>query len=428
MKPTLIRGGRVIDPSQSLDAIRDVLIKDGRIAAIDQKLEARDAEVIDARKQIVSPGFIDLHVHLREPGQQYKETIASGTKAAAAGGFTTICAMPNTVPVNDSVAITRWLQQPERGAIVNVLPIPAATVGSVGEQITDFHALRNAGAIAFSDDGKPIAADDVMKKALQAAKSLGIPIVQHSEVAALSHHCAVHAGPTALRLGLRGMPPEAESLMVERDIRLLRETGGHLHVAHLSTRRSLEAVRRAKAEGLRVTCEVTPHHLTLIDENIGAYDTNFKMCPPLRSEDDRQALIEGVLDGAIDCIATDHAPHAAHEKRQEFERAPNGIIGLETALLLALQIVHRFGRAPLTRVIELLSTAPAKIFNLTDRGTLRTGAHADVTIFDPDKAWTFFAADSHSLSRNTPFDGWKFRGQVSHVIVGGKVLHTNDLR
>lgn len=428
MKTILIRGGRVIDPSQALDAERDVLLKDGRIAAIDRKLEARDSEVIDARKQIVSPGFIDPHVHLREPGQQYKETIASGTKAAAAGGFTTVCTMPNTVPVNDSASITRWLRHPERGASVNVLPIAAATVGSLGERITDFQALKDAGAVAFSDDGKPIAADDVMKKALQSAKTLGMPVVQHSEVTALSHHCAIHAGPTALRLGLRGMPIEAESLMVDRDIRLLRETGGHLHVAHLSTRRSLEAVRRAKAEGLRVTCEVTPHHLTLIDENVGAYDTNFKMCPPLRSEDDRQALIEGVLDGAIDCIATDHAPHAAHEKRQEFERAPNGIIGFETALPLALQVVHRFGKAPLTRVIELLSTAPAKIFNLADRGTLRTGAHADVTIFDPDKLWTYFAADSYSLSRNTPFDGWRFRGRPSHVIVGGKVLHTNDLR
>jgi dihydroorotase len=267
-----------------------------------------------------------------------------------------------------------------------------------------------------------------MKKALLAAQSLGVPLVQHSEVAALSHHCAVHAGPTAFRLGLRGMPAEAESLMVERDIRLLRETGGHLHVAHISTRQSLQAVRRAKAEGLNVTCEVTPHHLTLIDANIGAYDTNFKMCPPLRSEDDRLALIEGVLDGAIDCIATDHAPHAAHEKRQEFERAPNGIIGLETALPLALQVLHTFAGAPLARIVELLSTAPARIFSLQDRGTLRTGAHADVTIFDPTKSWTYFAADSRSLSHNSPFDGWRLQGRVSSIVVGGNPLHTHDLR
>jgi dihydroorotase len=313
--------------------------------------------------------------------------------------------MPNTAPPNDSVEITKWIQQPERGALVNVFAIPAATIGSLGERLTDFKALHAAGAIAFSDDGKPIAGDEIMQKALAAAKTLGVPIVQHSEVTSLSHGCAIHAGATAFRLGLRGMPAEAEALMIERDIRLLRGTGGHLHVAHISTRRSVDAVRRAKREGLHVTAEVTPHHVTFIDEHVGQYNTNFKMCPPLRSESDRHALIEAVVDGTIDCIATDHAPHAEHEKAQEFERAPNGITGLETALPLAIQVLHRYARLPMTRVVELLSTNPANIFSLKDRGRLTVGAYADVTLFDPDKKWTFFVADSRSKSRNTPFDG-----------------------
>jgi dihydroorotase len=423
MKLILIRGGRVVDPTQQLDDVRDVLVRDGRIAEVAKKVSGGDAEVIDARGAIVSPGFIDAHVHLREPGQSYKETIATGTAAAAAGGFTSVCAMPNTAPPNDSVEITRWMQQPERGALVNVFVIPAATVGQAGERLTDFKALRTAAAIAFSDDGKPIAGDEIMQKALTAAKALGVPIVQHSEVSSLSHGCAIHAGLTAFRLGLRGMPAEAEALMVERDIRLVRETGAHLHVAHISTRRSVDAVRRAKREGLHVTAEVTPHHLTLIDENVGQYNTNFKMCPPLRSESDRHALIEAVVDGTIDCIATDHAPHAHHEKTQEFERAPNGITGLETALPLALQVLHRYAGLPLARVVELLSTNPAKIFSLKERGTAAVGSSADITIFDPDKKWTFFAADSRSKSRNTPFDGWQFRGKVQATIVGGKIVY-----
>lgn len=423
MKPIVIRGGRVIDPVQQIDDVRDVLVRGGRIAEVANKVATRDAEVIDARDSVVSPGFIDVHVHLREPGQSYKETIATGTAAAAAGGFTSVCAMPNTTPPNDSVEITRWIQQPERGALVNVFVISAATAGQAGERLTDFKVLRASGAVAFSDDGKPIAGDDIMQKALVTAKALGVPIVQHSEVSSLSHGCTIHAGPTAFRLGLRGMPSEAEALMVERDIRLLSETGGHLHVAHISTRRSVDAVRRAKREGLHVTAEVTPHHLAFVDENVGQYNTNFKMCPPLRSESDRQALIEAVADGTIDCIATDHAPHAHHEKTQEFERAPNGIIGLETALPIALQVLHRYARLPLTRVVELLSTNPAKIFALKERGSLAPGSCADITIFDPDKKWTFFAMDSLSKSRNTPFDGWHFRGKVQKTIVGGKIVY-----
>jgi dihydroorotase len=251
---------------------------------------------------------------------------------------------------------------------------------------------------------------------------VGVPLVQHSEVPALSYGCTMHAGPTAFRLGLHGMPAEAEALMVERDIRLVRETGGHLHVAHVSARRSVQAIRKAKAERLPVTCEVTPHHFTLIDEHVGRYDTHFKMCPPLRSEDDRQAMIEGLADGTIDCIATDHAPHAAHEKQQEFERAPNGITGLETALPLALQVLHRYAGLPLTRIVELLSSNPARIFGLANRGALKVGATADVTLFDADQKWTFYATDSRSKSRNTPFDGWQFRGKVLATLVGGKIV------
>lgn len=423
MKPILIRGGRVVDPAQKLDAVNDVLLRDGRVVEIAPKIsKPGDAEVIDATGAIVAPGFIDLHVHLREPGQQYKETIATGTAAAAAGGFTSVCAMPNTAPVNDTPEITRWMQDLQRGAVVNVFPIPAATVGSLGEKLTDFRALRDAGAVAFSDDGKPIVTDEMMRRALLAADEVGAPVVQHSEVPSLSYGCTMHAGPTAFRLGLHGMPAEAEALMVERDIRLVRETGGHLHVAHVSTRRSVEAIRKAKAENLHVSCEITPHHFTLIDEHVGNYDTHFKMCPPLRSEDDRRAMIEALADGTIDCIATDHAPHATHEKQQEFERAPNGITGLETALPLALQVLHRYAGLPFTRIIELLSTNPALIFGLLDRGTLKVGAMADVAIFDPEKKWIFYAADSRSKSRNTPFDGWQFRGKVRATVVGGKIV------
>ena len=423
MKTLLIRGGHVIDPSQDLDAKRDILVRDGCVVEISDKISEKGADEINAKGLIVSPGFIDIHVHFREPGQQHKETIATGSAAAAAGGFTSVCCMPNTSPVNDSPEITRWMQQPERGSAVNIFPIAAATVGSLGEKLTNFAALRAAGAIAFSDDGKPIATDDVMRAALVAAKRVDAPLIQHSEVPTLSYNCAIHAGPTAFRLGLRGMPAEAESLMIERDLRLLRETGGHLHVAHVSTRKSVEAIRRAKREGLRVTSEVTPHHLVLIDENVGQYDTNFKMCPPLRSEDDRLAMIEATLDGTIDCIATDHAPHASHEKRQEFERAPNGIIGLETALPLALQVLHRYAGAPMRRVIELLSATPANIMKLENRGTLRSGAHADLVIFDHNAKWTCFAADSRSKSRNTPFDGWELQGKVRYTLVNGVVVN-----
>ncbi len=424
MKPMLLRGGRAIDPASGLDAARDVLLRDGRIAAIEPagKIRAPGAEVIEARGLIVAPGLIDIHVHLREPGQGYKETIATGTAAAAAGGFTTVCAMPNTVPVNDSPEITRWMQAPERGASARVLPIAAATRGSMGEALTDYAALKDAGAVAVTDDGKPILGDAIMLETLRAAANAGLPVIQHAEDTRLTGGCSMNAGPLAFRLGLRGMPIEAESGLVERDIALVRQVpNAHLHVAHLSTAKALNAVRAARKQGLHVTCEVTPHHFALTEERIGQYDTNAKMNPPLRAETDRAAMIEGLLDGTIGAIATDHAPHAAHEKEQEFDRAPNGITGLETALGLAIRILHREHKMPLAKVLALLSSRPAQALGLRDCGGLAVGSPADLVVFDPDETWTFHAADSKSRSKNTPFDGWEFHGRVRCTISDGRI-------
>ena len=416
-----IRRGILIDPSQKLEGKYDLLLKDGRVAEVAPagKLRGKADESIDARGLVVCPGLIDIHVHLREPGQSHKETIASGTMAAAAGGFTSVCCMPNTSPVNDNAEITNWLQDPARGAHVNVFPVGAATIGSKGQQLTDFSTLKKAGAVAVTDDGKPILDDAIMLQALLGAGKLGIPVIQHAEDTRMTSGAAMHAGATAFRLGLRGWLPEAESSLVERDIRLAAETKAHYHVAHLSTPAALKAVRRAKRDHLRVTCEVTPHHFALIDEDVGEYDTNFKMNPPLRSRSDREALIAGLIDGAIDCVATDHAPHACDEKNQEFDRAPFGITGLETALGLCISVLHGKHRVPLTRIVELLSTNPARVMRLQGRGTLAVGSHADLTIFDPAKKWTYHVVQSHSRSKNSPFDGWQLQGKVVGTVVGG---------
>ncbi len=424
MKSLLITGGRVIDPASDIDAVLDVLLRDGMVAEITAqgKLHVNVDESFDARGLIVAPGFIDLHVHLREPGQFHKETIASGTRAAAAGGFTSVCAMPNTSPVNDSPAITRWMQSGERGAVVNVFPIAAATVGSLGESLTDFRALQKAGAVAFTDDGKPVLDDKIMRDALREAARLRMPVIQHAEDTRLTANAVMHDGPTAFRLGLRGMPSEAESLVVRRDIELAAATRAHLHVAHISTASALDAVREAKRLGIHVTCEVTPHHFTLIDEDAAEYDSRFKMNPPLRSKEDREAMLKGLQDGTIEAIATDHAPHALHEKQVEFDRAPFGITGLETAVGLAIGQLHLKRKIPLRRIVELLSTNPARIMGLERRGTLAKGAHADVTIFDAKKKWRFEVGNSRSLSRNTPFDGWEMTGKVVATVVGGEIL------
>ncbi len=418
-----IRNGLLIDPAQKIEGKYDLLLKDGRVAEVAAagRLRGKGDETLDARGLVVCPGLIDIHVHLREPGQSHKETIASGTMAAAAGGFTSVCCMPNTSPVNDSPEITRWMQDPARGAHVNIFPIAAATLGSKGEQLTDFASLKRAGAVAITDDGKPILQDDIMRQALLGAGKLGIPVIQHAEDTRMTEGAAMNAGATAFRLGLRGWPGEAESTLVERDIRLAAETKAHYHVAHLSTAAALKAVRKAKRDRLRVTCEVTPHHFALIDENVGDYDTNFKMNPPLRSAADQEALLAGLADGSIDCIATDHAPHAHHEKNQEFDRAPFGITGLETALGLCVSFLHQKNKIPLRRIVELLSTNPARVMGLQGRGTLAAGSHADVTIFDPAKKWTYHAAQSLSKSKNSPFDSWQLQGRVVATVVSGVV-------
>jgi dihydroorotase len=420
----LISGGRVIDPSSGVDREMDVLLRDGRVAelAAPGVLKAVAREAFNAKGCIVAPGFVDLHVHLREPGQPHKETIATGTAAAAAGGFTAVCAMPNTSPVNDSVEITRWMQAPDRDAMVRLFPIAAATVGSLGEKLTNFAALKKAGAVAVSDDGKPILDDDLMRDALRAAAKLKIAVVQHAEDSRVTAGCSMNLGPMSFRLGLRGMSNAAESDIVRRDIALARETKAHIHVAHISTAEAMDAVRQARKAGIRATAEVTPHHFTLIDENIGEFDTHYKMSPPLRSAADRDAMIGGIADGTIDAIATDHAPHAFHEKQVEFERAAMGIIGLETALPIAITVLHHHFKLPLTRIVELLSWGPTRVFGLKGLGTLAPGAHADVTVFDPAKKWTYDASQSRSKSRNTPYDGWSFTGKVVATIVAGKVV------
>jgi dihydroorotase len=429
MTALVILGGHLIDPAVGMDALKDVLLKDGRVAEIAApgKLKsANGAEVLDAAGLTVTPGLVDIHVHLREPGQGYKETIASGTAAAVA-------AMPNTIPVNDSPEITRWMQMPERGAAIRVFPVAAATRGSKGEAINDYAALKSAGAVAVTDDGLPILKDSVMRETLAAAARVGLSVIQHAEDTRLTQFAggsaSMNPGPVSFRLGLRGMPPEAESGLVERDIRLvteLRDTRAHLHVAHISTAAALAAVRQARRNGLRVTCEVAPHHFLLTEEHVGFYNTNAKMNPPLRSAADRDAMIEAILDGVVDAIATDHAPHAVHEKEVEFENAPNGITGLETALGLCLRWLHKEWKMPLGRVLSLLSAQPAALLGMKGRGTLTVGSFADAVVFDPKAEWTYNAREGKSKSRNTPFDGWTMQGKVRWTISEGRIAYSAE--
>ena len=392
----LIKGGHLIDPAAKINTPMDILLRDGRVAeiALPNKIRGSADEKFDARGLIVAPGFIDLHVHLREPGQNYKETIASGTAAAATGGFTSVCTMPNTAPVVDTAEWVAWLRNPERAAVVNVFPIAAATFGSKGETLTDFSALQRAGAVAVTDDGKPVLDDDVMRRALR----LGARTESARRAA-----CGRYATHRKLLHALRTRPASAwacaaclaaaEAGIVDRDVSLAQQIReSRLHVAHLSTADALKAVRRGKRAKARVTCEVTPHHFTLLDENVGEYNTNFKMNPPLRSAADREAIIVALADGTVDAIATDHAPHAIHEKQVEFERASFGITGLETAVALAITQLHREHKIPLPRIVELFTAGPARVFDLPGRGSLARGSHADVTIFDPKKRWTFEAA------------------------------------
>ncbi|MFP5209510.1 MAG: dihydroorotase [Acidobacteriota bacterium] len=434
MKALVIRGGHLIDPAAGIDAPKDILLKEGRVAevAAPGKLKVTnghngfEADTIDATGLVLAPGLIDIHVHLREPGQGYKETIATGTTAAAAGGFTSVAAMPNTKPVNDSPEITRWMQAPEREAAVRVFPIAAATRGSKGEALNDYAALKSAGAVAITDDGAPILKDGTMREALAAAARVGLSVIQHAEDTRLTQGCSMNLGPASFKLGLRGMPPEAESSLVERDIRLvaeLRDARAHLHVAHTSTASAVAAVRQARRNGLRVTCEVAPHHFLLTEEHVGFYNTHAKMNPPLRSAADRDAMIEAILDGVVDAIATDHAPHATHEKEVEFENAPNGITGLETALGLALRWLHKEWKMPLGRVLSLMSAQPAALLGLKNRGTLTAGSFADVVIFDSAAEWVYHASSGKSKSRNTPFEGWTMQGKVRWTISEGRIAY-----
>jgi dihydroorotase len=422
----LIQNGHLIDPAAPENTGMSVLIEDGRVSAWIKPGETPpdDAEVFDASGLLVAPGFIDLHVHLREPGQEHKETIASGCAAAVAGGWTSVCPMPNTNPVNDNAAITRYMiEQAEHAGLANVFPIGAITKSSDGSELAEMGEMKSAGAVAVSDDGRPVPNAGIMRRAMQYAKDFDLPVIDHCEDKSLSAGGVMNEGRVSLLLGLKGMPALAEELDAVRDILLAKDTGAHIHIAHVSTRGAIEAVRRAKNEGINVTCEVTPHHFTLTDRSVEGYDTNYKMAPPLRSEEHLEAVIEGIKDGTIDAIATDHAPHHHDEKALEFDRAPMGITGLETAVGLAFnELVHK-GVISLERLVQLCSTNPARIFKLKDRGTLTPGSIADITIIDPEHRWTYHNAESRSRSRNSPFDGWEFTGRAVATIVGGRVVY-----
>ncbi len=424
MSRRLLRGGRVVDPAAGRDGRFDVLLEDGVVAEVADRIEARDARVFDVSRLYVFPGFIDLHAHLREPGREYAETIATGLAAAAAGGFTAVCAMPNTSPVNDIREVCEFILG--RGAAVRgtrLYPIAAITKGQKGEEMTAFGELAAAGAVAFSDDGEWLADGSLLRHAFEHARLFGRPIVQHSEDPGLSQGAPMHEGAVSTRLGLSGQPAIAEAAAVARDLLVAERTGGRLHVAHLSTARALELVRRAKADGISVTCEVTPHHLVLTDEEVASsgFSTRTKVNPPLREASDLTAIVGGVLDGTIDAIATDHAPHHADEKAVDFDSAPFGIVGLETAA----SVVHdRFvarGRFGLDRFVTLFSTGPARAFGLPG-GTLAPGAPADVTLFDPEARWKVDPHKFVSKGRSTPFAGWELSGAPAATIVGGEVV------
>lgn len=426
MSSILIRNGNIVDPSQSLEAKQDLLIKDGRIEAIGKSLKADGAEVFDASGLVVAPGFIDLHVHLREPGFEYKETIETGARAAIAGGFTAVCCMPNTKPVNDNSAVTSYIVERARIAnLARVYPIGAITQGSKGEQLAEIGEMKKAGIVAISDDGKPVNDTNIMRRAMEYARDFNLTVVDHCEDCC-SPGWSMHEGEYSARLGLKGLPGIAEDLQVSRDVMLAEYTGARVHIAHISTARAVEFVRQAKKRGLPVTCEVTPHHFTLTDAEVfkRQYDTNTKMAPPLRTQADLEAIVEALRDGTIDAIATDHAPHHENEKALEFDKAPNGIVGLETALALACdQLLHR-GVISLSRLVELLSCNPARLFDLPG-GTLAAGSIADVTIFDPNKAAVVDARQFKSKSRNTPFGGIELKGTPVATIVDGKFVWRN---
>lgn len=426
----LIKGGRIIDPANGVDDTLDVLIEDGKIAWIGKSGRKKTTDppsptpdhVLDATGLVVCPGFVDLHVHLREPGQEYKETIATGTRAAAKGGFTSICCMANTDPPNDNRSVTDFiLDKAKREGIVNVFPIGAITKGLGGEELAEIGELHEAGCVAISDDGKPVMNAELMRRALEYASMFSIPVISHCEDANLSGKGVMHEGAVSTGLGLKGIPSAAEAVMVARDLLLAELTGGKLHIAHVSAAESIRFIREAKGRGVKVTCEATPHHLSLTDEAVRSFSPNTKVNPPLRSAEDVAAVQEGLKNGTIDAIATDHAPHAVHEKEQEYDRAPFGISGLETALGLAITSLVEPGILSLKEVIARLTITPARVMGL-QKGTLSVGADADLTIFDPSRQWTVDVSRFESKGKNSPFHGWTLRGQVVATIVGGRIL------
>jgi dihydroorotase len=425
----LLKGGRVVDPANGRDGEFDLLIENGSIARIGKSLPANGADVFDIKRGwIVTPGLIDIHVHLREPGQEHKETVATGTASAITGGFTAVACMPNTEPVNDHAGITQFiLKKAAEAQRARVYPVGAVSIGSHGDQLAELGEQKAAGCVAFTDDGRPVATALLMRRALEYAGMLGVPIINHCEDPSLKGDGVAHEGYVAAQLGLRGIPGEAESIMVERDISLAELAGAHVHIAHMSARQSLRAVRAGKERGVNVTCEVAPHHFTLTDEALDGpvkYDTNLKMNPPLRAAADRDAMLQGIADGSVDAIATDHAPHHIDEKMVEFDRAPFGIVGLETAVPIVFDRLVHAGRISLARMVELLSVNPARLLHLPG-GTLAEGTPADITVLAPDMPSTIDAARLVSRSKNTPFDRWQFRGGVVATIVGGKVVYRN---
>lgn len=423
MIPLLIKGGRVIDPSRNADAVADLLVMDGRIAAVGSNIGTPDgAQVHDAKGKIVAPGLVDVHVHLREPGFEDLETIATGAAAAAAGGFTAVCAMPNTDPVIDNQSAVGFvLSRGKAAGKARVYPIGCITIGQKGERLAEFGEMVAAGAVAVSDDGKPVQSSHMMRTALEYARTFGIPVADHCEDVSLAHGGAMHEGLVSTRLGLKGIPAAAEEIQVARDCILAELTGGHIHLCHMSTRGSVDLIRRAKEKGLRVTAEAAPHHFTLTHDRVEGYDTNAKMNPPLREEADREAIRQAVKDGTIDCIATDHAPHHYDAKEREFDDAPNGILGLETALGLAIRELVKPGFLTLPQLILRMSTRPAQVFGLTG-GTLAVGAPADVVVFDPELRWKVDAGQFASKSRNTPFGGEELMGRALLTLVGGRIV------
>jgi dihydroorotase len=420
----LVKNGRVVNPASGTDAALDILLDGERISNFGANLSASGAEIFDAQGLIVAPGFIDLHCHLREPGQEMSETIETGTRAAARGGFTAVCCMPNTQPVNDSASVTRGIvERAAAAASVRVWPIGAASVGSKGEALAEIAAMKDAGIVGVSDDGKPVATARLMRQVMEYCRALDLPVIDHCEDPSLFDGGVMREGPRSMHLGLKGIPAQSESICAGRDVELAMLTGARLHIAHMSARGSLESVRFAKKTGLRVTCEVTPHHFTLTDEDV-RYNTNYKMNPPLASRDDRSALIEGLADGSVDAIATDHAPHHAASKDVEFDRAPFGITGFETALALGLSELVHPGKISLARLVELFTTGPARVLGM--ERTIAAGEPADLTVFSTDLKWTFRAGESPSKSRNTPFDGRAFRGAPMATIVAGRIVYRRE--